>query len=395
MKFPIYLDNNSTTRVDPEVFEAMKPYFTEKFGNASSKSHSFGWEADSAVENARRIIADLINAEPKEIFFTSGATEAINLAHFGFAESNFKKGNRIITSLIEHSAVLDSLHELEKKGFEITYLPVNGEGLLNTDQLQDAITDNTILVSIMTANNEIGIINDIAEIGRICKENEIIFHTDATQAFGKIPINVEEYNIDIASFSSHKIYGPKGIGALYLRSKNPKVKISPQIFGGGHERNIRPGTLNVPSIVGFGKAAEICSEIMKEEFTFTSGLRDKLYQGIISYLDDVSLNGSKNNRLPNNLNLCFKHVKADSLINEIREIAVSTGAACSSASTKPSHVLKAIGLSDELASSSIRFGVGRFNTIEEIEYTIEKIFNTVNNLRAVSPGWELRKEKFN
>jgi cysteine desulfurase len=392
MKFPIYLDNHATTPVDPEVFEAMKPYFMEKFGNSSSRDHSFGWEAESAVAKARKTIARYINAELKEIIFTSGATESINLAHIGVCESLSKKENHIITSAIEHSAVLDSLKSLERKGFEVTVLPVDKSGFINLNQLEDSITQKTLLVSIMAANNEIGIINNLKEIGSICRNKGVIFHTDAAQAFGKISFKAEEFSFDIASFSAHKVYGPKGIGALYIRSGNPKLKITPLFYGGGQENNLRPGTLNVPGIVGFGKAVEICLKKMDEESLHLKVLRDRLYTGITSQLADVYLNGPLENRLPNNLNLSFKYVKAENIMNSMKEIAVATGSACTSASLKPSHVLKAIGLPDDLARSSIRFGLGRFNTEEEIDYTIEKIVQIVKQKRDESPEFHLKEK---
>ena len=392
MKLPIYLDNHSTTQVDPLVFEAMKPYFFEKFGNASSRNHSFGWEAESAVKKSREIIAGSINAAPGEIYFTSGATESINLAHFGTAQSYYSSGKHIITSSVEHSAVLDSLKVLENKGFEITYLTAAGDGSIDMEEFEKSIKSETVLVSIMTANNEIGTVNNIKAIGKICQQKNILFHTDASQAIGKIPFDVVSDNVDMVSFSAHKIYGPKGIGALYLKKKSPGINLTPQIFGGGHENNLRSGTLNVPSIAGFAKAVQICMDNMEEESQRISKLRDKLYFSLADHLDEIYLNGSLINRLPGNLNLSFRYIKSETLMMNMRDIAVSSGAACSSATLKPSHVLKAIGLSDDLSKSSIRFGLGRFNTDEEIDYAIDKIIKTVKYLRKDSPELLLNNE---
>lgn len=382
MKFPIYLDNHATTPLDREVLEEMLPWFTEKFGNAASKNHSYGWEAESIVRISRGKIAEFIGADPKEIIFTSGATESINLAHFGISENYQPFGRHIITSAVEHNAVLDSLKALEIKGYDITILPVDEFGRINIDILKKAIRKDTIMVSLMSANNEIGNVYDIETIGLICKERNIIFHTDATQAFGKVPFDLK--NADLASFSAHKIYGPKGIGALYIKNKNPHLKLSPQIYGGGHENGLRSGTSNVPGIVGFGKAVEIASKKMKSESNILSSYRNKMLKTFIDELVGVRLNGDPDNHLPNNLNLCFEGIRSENLIMNLRNIAVSTGSACTSASLKPSHVLKAIGLNDEEARSSIRFGLGRFNTEEEINYVIDEVIKAVKELKKKS-----------
>ncbi|WP_447974581.1 IscS subfamily cysteine desulfurase [Nitrospira sp. Kam-Ns4a] len=393
MKFPIYLDNHSTTPTDPRVLEAMLPYFTEKFGNAASRNHAFGWEAEEAVENARKQIAKLINADPKELIFTSGATESDNLALKGVVEMYREKGDHIITCQTEHRAVLDTAKALEtKRGIKVTYLPVDKHGMVSPDDVKNAITDHTILISIMLANNEIGTIHPVKEIGKIAKERGVLFHCDATQGVGKIPVDVQAMGIDLMSFSAHKIYGPKGVGALYVRKKGPRVRLAPIIDGGGHERGMRSGTLPVPLIVGFGKACELCGQEMGAESVRLAALRDKLRDGILKALDEVYLNGHPTERLPHNLNLSFAYVEGESLLMGVKEIALSSGSACTSATLEPSYVLRALGVGSDLAHSSIRFGLGRFNTEEEIDYTITRIIQTVNRLRDMSPLYEMAKE---
>lgn len=390
LALPIYMDNHATTPCDPRVVEAMLPYFSEKFGNAASRTHRFGWEAQEAVEEARQQVADLIGASPKEIIFTSGATESNNLAIKGVAEAYRERGNHIITVATEHKAVLDVCRRLELGGFRVTYLQVSSDGLISADDVKRAITDETILVSVMLANNEIGVIQPIAEIGRVCRERGVIFHTDAAQGVGKIPFNVAEAFVDLASISAHKIYGPKGIGALYIRRASPRIRLVPIIDGGGHERGLRSGTLNVPAIVGFGKACQIAKAEMRIEAERLLCLREKLRRGIMDQLPEVYLNGHPEQRLPGNLNLAFGYVEGESLLAALGDIAVSSGAACTSANVEPSHVLKAIGLSDDLAHSSIRFGLGRFNTEQEVEYVIGRVVEVVNRLREMSPLWEMR-----
>jgi len=392
MKLPIYMDNHATTPVDPRVFEEMAPYFTEKFGNAASRNHSFGWDAEEAVDKARQQVADLIGASSKEIIFTSGATESDNLAIKGAAEMYRDRGNHIITVVTEHKAVLDTCKHLEKSGFEVTYLPVDRQGLIDLDDLKSAIKKETILISIMMANNEIGVIQPIGEIGKIAKQNGIVFHTDATQAVGKVPFNVNALGADLVSISAHKMYGPKGIGALYVRRKGPRVQLVPLIDGGGHERGMRSGTLAVPNIVGLGKAAEVAGESLDEESNRLLRLREKLHKGISAKIPEVYLNGDAEHRLPGNLNVSFAYVEGESLLMGISDIAVSSGSACTSASLEPSYVLKALGVGEELAHSSIRFGLGRFNTEEEVDYTINKVCDVVGRLRELSPLWEMVQE---
>jgi len=390
---PIYLDNHATTPIDPRVLEAMLPYFTERFGNAASKSHPFGWEAESAVDTAREQIAKLIGAAAKEIVITSGATESDNLAIKGVADAYREKGNHIVTCVTEHKAVLDSCKVLQKHGFDVTYLPVRSDGLIDVQRLKEALTDRTILISLMAANNEIGTINPIKEIGRLAKEKNILFHTDATQGVGKIPLNVETMGIDLLSLTAHKMYGPKGVGALYVRSTKPRVKLTPLIDGGGHERGMRSGTLNVPGIVGLGKACEIAQKEMSAEGERLIALRERLKDGILAELDEVYLNGHAVDRLAGNLNMSFAYIEGESLLMGLKEIAVSTGSACTSASLEPSYVLKAIGLADELAYSAIRFGLGRFNTEEEIDFTIHRVVEEVRRLREISPVYKAKNAR--
>ncbi|HEY3441945.1 MAG TPA: IscS subfamily cysteine desulfurase [Paludibaculum sp.] len=392
LNFPIYLDNHATTPMDPRVLDAMLPYFKESFGNAASRNHSFGWVAEEAVEKARKQLADLIGATSKEIVFTSGATESNNLALKGVAEMYVQKGNHIITAATEHKAVLDTCKRLEKHGSRVTYLPVQTNGLVDLDMLRDAITDKTTLVSIMYGNNEIGVVQSIAEIGRICRERGVLFHTDAVQAVGKIPVDVNTDNIDLMSFTAHKMYGPKGVGALYVRRKNPRVQLTAQMDGGGHERGMRSGTLNVPGIAGFGKAAELCKELLPQEMLAHRALRDRLKNKLMAELDETYINGTMDSRLPHNLNISFAYVEGESLLMGINDIAVSSGSACTSATLEPSYVLKALGAGDDLAHSSIRFGIGRFTTQEEVDYTADKVVDVVTKLRELSPLYEMVKE---
>ena len=389
---PIYMDNHATTPMDQRVLDAMLPYFGKIFGNAASRNHQFGWEAEQAVDKAREQISKLIGCTPKEIIFTSGATESNNLAIKGIAEMYREKGNHIITQVTEHKAVLDTCKKLERQGYDVTYLPVETDGLVSVEKLKAAITDKTILVTIMYANNEIGVVQPIQEIGKLCHEKGILFHTDAVQAVGKIPVNVQADNIDVLSLTAHKIYGPKGVGALYVRRRNPRVQITEQINGGGHERGMRSGTLNVPGIVGLGAACEIAGEEMVAETARLTELRDYLKNKFDNALDYTHVNGNMDHHLPGNLNMSFVHVEGESLLMGINDIAVSSGSACTSATLEPSYVLKALGLGDDVAHSSIRFGLGRFNNKAEVDYVSDKVITVVQHLREMSPLYEMVKE---
>jgi cysteine desulfurase len=395
LKFPIYMDSHATTPVDPRVLEAMLPFFTERFGNAASRNHAFGWQAEEAVETGRKQVADLIGASAKEIVFTSGATESDNLAIKGVAHMYRNQGDHIVTVQTEHKAVIDTCKRLEKEGFRVTYLPVRKDGLVDLDELRDALDEKTILISVMMANNEIGVIQPVAEIGRIARDRRILFHTDAVQAAGKVPLDVNAIHADLVSLSAHKMYGPKGVGALYVRRKDPRVLLVPVIDGGGHERGMRSGTLNVTGIVGFGKAAQIAAREMTAESATLGALRDRLLDGLRNELDEIHVNGSLEHRLPNNLNVSFAYVEGESLLMGINDIAVSSGSACTSASLEPSYVLKALGTGDELAHSSIRFGLGRFNTEEEVDYVIDKVSSVVKRLREMSPLYEMARDGVN
>jgi len=392
MKLPIYLDYNATTPTDPRVVEAMLPYFTEIYGNAASRNHSFGWTAEKAVEEARNTLGSVVNTTGKEIVFTSGATESNNIAILGVADFLKDKGRHIITSPIEHKAVIDPFHYLEQRGWDVTFLEVDKDGCIDLEQLERSLRPETALVSLMAGNNEIGTLNPLEEIGRITRKHGVLFHTDATQAYGKIPIDVEQMNIDLLSISAHKMYGPKGVGALYVRRRKPRVRLSPILFGGGHERGMRSGTLNVTGIVGMAKAAELCAEEMASEAERQISLRQRLYEKLTAELDYVFLNGHPTERLPNNLNLSFGYVEGESLMMGIGDIAVSSGSACTSASLEPSYVLRSLGVGDDLAHSSIRFGVGRFTTVEEVDYAAERVTTAVKRLREMSPLYEMVQE---
>lgn len=391
IKFPIYMDYNATTPTDPRVLEAMLPYFCEVYGNASSSNHKFGWEAEEAVSKARRQVADLIGARATEIIFTAGSTESNNISIKGIAELYKEKGNHIITCTSEHKAILETCEYLEQNGFEVTYLKVDKTGLIDLNELKNAITDKTILISIMSGNNEIGTLQPVKEIGKICKERGIIFHSDATQTVGKIPMDVDKLGIDLMSISAHKFYGPKGIGALYIRSKNPRVKVSKQTHGGSQEKGMRSGTLNVPGIVGFGKACELCKENLESEMEKHIKFREKMLNEFLK-LDNVTLNGHRTERLPNNINLSIAYTESDGLIAGLKEIALSTGSACTSASGSPSHVISALGINNEIPRAILRISFGRFTTEEEIDYTINKLIDTINELRENSPVYKMAKE---
>ncbi len=394
LKLPIFMDSQSTTPVDPRVLEEMIPYFTEKFGHPASRNHPFGWEAEGGVDKAREQIAKLIGArDPKEVVFTSGGTEAINLALKGVAEMYREKGNHIVTTTIEQRATLDVCKRLERQGFEVTYVPVGREGLVDVEAVRAALTDKTILISVMLANNEIGTIQPVAELGKLAKEKGIIFHTDATQAVGKIPVDVEAMGIDLLSATAHMLYGPKGVGALYVRRKNPRVRLAPMVDGGGHERGMRSGTVPVPLVVGFGKAAEICREVMGEESKRLAALRDRLQEQIVSKVDEAYVNGHPDRRLPHNLNISFAYVEGESVLMGLnREAALASGSACTSATLEPSYVISALGVDSELAHSSIRFGLHRFSTEEEVDFVAQKTVEVIHRLREMSPLYELAKE---
>jgi cysteine desulfurase len=393
LKFPIYMDNHATTRVDPRVLEAMMPYFTTDFGNAASRTHAFGWTAEAAVDDAREQIAGLIGAESgKEIVFTSGASESDNLAIKGVGEYYQSKGNHIVTTVIEHKAVLDSCKRLEKQGFQVTYLPVGKDGIVDPAEVEKALTDKTILVSVMLANNEVGTIQPIGEIGKITRARGVLLHCDAVQGIGKTPFDVRAMNVDLASITAHKIYGPKGVGALYVRRSKPRVRLVAQMDGGGHERGNRSGTLNVPGIVGFGRACQILRQEGAQEITRVAALRDKLKQRLMGELDEVILNGHSERRLPGNLNVSFAFVEGEGLMMAIKDVAVSSGSACTSASLEPSYVLRSMGLDEDLAHSSIRFGLGRFNTEEEVDYVADLVIGKVRKLREMSPLYEMHQQ---
>jgi cysteine desulfurase len=394
VKLPIFLDSHSTTPMDPRVLEVMMPYFTDRFGHPGSRNHPFGWEAEAAMERGREQVARLIGArDPKEVVFTSGGTEADNLALKGIAEMYRERGDHIVTTVIEHRAVLDTCRRLEKQGVRVTYVPVGADGIVDVDAIRSAITDRTILISVMLANNEIGTLQPIAEVGKLAKEKGIVFHTDAVQAVGKVPVDVEKMGIDLLTATAHKVYGPKGIGALYVRRKGPRVRIAPMIDGGGHERGARSGTVPVPLAVGFGKAADICREVMGEEGSRLARLRDRLQDRILSTIDETYLNGHPEKRLPHNLNISFAYVEGESVLMGLnKEVALSSGSACTSATLEPSYVIAALGVGADLAHSSIRFGLHRFTTEEEVDYVAERTIEVVKRLRDMSPLYELAKE---